>query len=513
METVPASGGAGSLIVTAARDCTWAASNAVQWIAMTSATSGQGDGSIAYRVAANGAPAARRASIEVNTATVTIVQDAAECRFTVTPTSASAGAAGGNVTIQVQANAACPWTAGTDAGWVRIAAGASGQGDGAVTLGVDANAGAARTAFITVAGTNVTLEQASGLPASPPPPGCSYTIQPGGQTVAAAGGPGIIDVTASAGTCSWTAASNAGWVAITGGSSAAGNGRVTFDVAANAGGSRTATISVAGQTFTLTQAGVSCSYSIGPSGEALPAAGGTSTISVTTGGSCAWTSAANAAWITITSGATGTGPGTVTLNIAVNSGAARTGTATIAAQTFTVTQAAAPCTFSIAPPAQTFAAGGGPGNVAVTTATSCGWTAVSNNADWLSITSGGSGTGNGSVAFAVAAHTGPQRTGTLSVAGQTFTVTQDAPCTFSIAPPSQTIGAAGLSGAVTVTTGGTCAWTAVSNHPEWLSITSGSSGTGSGQVMFTASRNATGADRTAMITIANQSFLVTQTAQ
>ena len=82
-----------------------------------------------------------------------------------------------------------------------------------------------------------------------------------------------------------------------------------------------------------------------------------------------------------------------------------------------------------------------------------------------------------------------------------------------IAPANQTIAAAGGSGAISVTTGGSCAWTAVSNHPEWLSITGGSSGTGSGQVMFAASGNATGADRTATITIAGQSFVLTQTAQ
>jgi hypothetical protein len=427
MGTMPASGGAGSLNVTAARDCTWAASNAAPWVVLTSATNGQGDGSIAYRVAANGAPAARSASIEVNTASVTIVQDAAECRFTVTPTSPAVAAAGGNVTIQVQANAACGWTAATDAGWVRVAAGASGQGDGVVTLAVDANAGAARAAQINVAGMGVTLEQASGLPAPPPPPGCSYTIQPGGQTMPAGGGPGSIDVTASAGNCSWTAASNAGWIAISSGAAATGNGRVTFDVAVNASASRTGTISVAGHTFTLTQAGVSCSYSINPSSEAMPAAGGTSTIAVTTGGSCAWTTAANASWITIDSGAAGIGPGTVKLNIAANPGAARTGTATIAAQTFTVIQAAAPCTFSIAPTSQTIAAAGGSGVVTVTTGGWCTWTAVSSHPAWLSITGGSSGTGSGQVMFNASPNaTGANRTGTITIAGQPFVLTQTA---------------------------------------------------------------------------------------
>ncbi len=257
LESIPASGGAGSLTVSAARDCTWAASNTAPWIVLTSASNGQGEGSIAYRVAANSAPAARRATIEVNTASADIVQEAAECRFTVTPTAATVAASGESATIQVQAAAGCAWTATTDATWIRIVAGAAGQGDGGVTVAIEANTGGARTARVVVAQTDVVIEQVSGSSPPPPPPppspGCSYTIQPSGQTVAAGGGPGTIDVTASANTCSWTAGSNAAWIAVTNGASGTGNGRVTFNVVANAGASRTGTLSVAGHTFTLTQ--------------------------------------------------------------------------------------------------------------------------------------------------------------------------------------------------------------------------------------------------------------------
>ncbi len=46
------------------------------------------------------------------------------------------------------------------------------------------------------------------------------------------------------------------------------------------------------------------------------------------------------AWITITSGASGKGKGTVNYSVAANSGVARSGTMTIAGRTFTLTQAA-----------------------------------------------------------------------------------------------------------------------------------------------------------------------------
>ncbi|MCM3873680.1 MAG: hypothetical protein ND895_23585 [Pyrinomonadaceae bacterium] len=81
---------------------------------------------------------------------------------------------------------------------------------------------------------------------------------------------------------------------------------------------------------------------------------------------------------------------------------------------------------SINPTSQNFSASGSTGIVNVTSTGSCGWTATS-NASWINITSGSSGTGNGTVGFSVAANTGAQRTGTLTVAGQTFSVAQDGP--------------------------------------------------------------------------------------
>lgn len=82
------------------------------------------------------------------------------------------------------------------------------------------------------------------------------------------------------------------------------------------------------------------------------------------------------------------------------------------------------CTYSISPTSASYAAAGGSGTVAVTAGGGCAWTAAS-NASWITITSGSSGSGNGSVAYTVAANAGTSsRSGTLTVAGSTFTVTQ-----------------------------------------------------------------------------------------
>ena len=59
----------------------------------------------------------------------------------------------------------------------------------------------------------------------------------------------------------------------------------------------------------------------------------------------------------------------------------------------------------------------------VTAGPGCGWTASASG--FITLTSGASGTGNGTVTFTVTANsTGADRTGTLTVAGQTITVTQ-----------------------------------------------------------------------------------------
>lgn len=172
---------------------------------------------------------------------------------------------------------------------------------------------------------------------------CSYYVSPLTNSVAAAGGTGLVLITTNP-SCSWTAKSNAAWITITAGSTGTGSGAVSYTVAANtSSGSRTGTLTIADQTHTVTQAGATaCSYSLNASGDNFSAAGGSAGVLVTTTSGCSWTAASNNAWITITAGSTGTGNGTVSYTVAANSATTqRTGTMIIAGQTFTVTQAGA----------------------------------------------------------------------------------------------------------------------------------------------------------------------------
>ena len=83
------------------------------------------------------------------------------------------------------------------------------------------------------------------------------------------------------------------------------------------------------------------------------------------------------------------------------------------------------CTFEIAPSTANVSPDGGTGSLSVTTSfAACSWTAASNNS-FITITSSGKGTGNGTVSYSVAANTSTsQRTGTITIQGNTFTVTQ-----------------------------------------------------------------------------------------
>jgi glucose/arabinose dehydrogenase len=83
----------------------------------------------------------------------------------------------------------------------------------------------------------------------------------------------------------------------------------------------------------------SCSYSISPASRTSPAGGETLTVNVTTQGGCGWAAVSNSRFITVTSGASGTGSGIVTLSVSPNgSGVPRTGTVFIAGQILTITQ-------------------------------------------------------------------------------------------------------------------------------------------------------------------------------
>jgi len=165
------------------------------------------------------------------------------------------------------------------------------------------------------------------------------------ESVDASGGRLSVSVTTQD-SCKWTAAGNVGWLSVVAGASGTGNGMVQFSVARNtATSSRTGTLTIGGQVFTVTQAGTTppCTFTVAPTNVNTPPEGGSHSVTVTASdASCPWKAKANARWIEVTSASSGSGSAQVSFSVAANTGAAREGTLTIAGQTVTVDQAAGP---------------------------------------------------------------------------------------------------------------------------------------------------------------------------
>ena len=494
--SVPASGGTGRIAITTARECAWTASSSAPWLTVSGAASGQGDGAIEYSVSSNNDPTTRRAAIELNDQKANVTQAAASCTMALGDTSENFSPAGGSGTIPVQASSgSCPWTATSDSSWITIRSGASGSGNGTVTYDVAAGTGPPRTGTILAAGLRFAITQSEG---------CTFGIAPNSYAPGSSGGATTVSVTTAAG-CPWTAISNVPWISVAQGATGTGPGAARLVVESTSGPTRTGSVLVAGQPVTVTQGG-GCDFAVAPLAQPFSATGGTGSATIEGGGGCGWTAASNVPWITLTGPTSGTGAGAIAFTVAPLTGGARSGTITAAGATITVSQSSG-CLFALSPTSATVPAAGGTGTASVTAGPDCAWTA-SSGVSWLTITAGASGTGNGTVQFSAAATTGGPRSGTLTIAGQPFTVNQDNGCSVSIAPTAATVVPAGGTGSVAVTAAGGCAWTAASDAP-WLTITAGASGSGNGTVQYNAAAT-TGGSRSATITIGGQAFTVTQ---
>ena len=509
--TISAAGGTATVRVTTISGCAWTATSSAPWLIVRTG-SGSGSGDVRFDVLSNDGPA-REATITVAGQSTVITQAAAVvapvCSYGIDSQTQSFPVAGGTGTVTVTTQDGCQWTATGGADWVTLLT-PSGVGPGQAQYQVSANPTTdARQTTLTIAGRVHTVSQ--------PGLSCTYAIAPQDASYPSSGGTGSLQVNTLGG-CAWEAVSNAGWIVV-GTRAGSGTGQIAYQVLPNTlAAGRTGTITVGGQTHAVTQEGAPppCTYSLDPASRAVPASGGSHTVTVNTQGACAWTAESSVPWITVPAG-TRTGTGTVSYSVAENTTATeRTGNVTIAGQTHTVTQAAAApaCSYAIDPASNAIGAGGGSGTVAVKTGATCAWTAVSSE-PWITIATGStSGSGPASVGYTVApnATTSP-RTGVITIAGQTHTVTQEAAalCSYSLNPTSADVPAGASQGSVTVNTQPGCSWSATSTVP-WVTVTSLASGAGTATVTYSVAANTTTAPRSGAIQIAGQTHAITQAA-
>jgi hypothetical protein len=435
--TMSAAGGTGSISVATGSGCSWTASSAVPWITATGGTSTTGPGTFTFSVAASASTASRTGGLTVANQAVAVTQQGLSCAYALVPASRTVDAAGATATFDVATDAACGWTVASTVPWLTIVAGGSGSGNATVTYRAAANPDTApRTGSLTVGDASHVVTQA-GLTS------CTVDISRSGDNFAVAGGNGSFDVTAPS-TCAWLAVSNASWVRITDPAGGAGTGsrRVTYVVDANSGaGARTATIAVGGKSVTVNQAGTtSCEYAVAPvEVKACMSVGYVTTIAVATGAGCPWTSSTPASWITISSGLSGTGPGSIMFSIASNYDAARQANVEVRWPTPTAGQnvrvAQAGCLYGVSKDTFDVPAAGGDFSfdvVSQSTDVNCGgplqngcmWSAAP-SATWVTVLSPMPRFGDDRVSFRVAANTtGSARTSTITVRDKTVTIRQ-----------------------------------------------------------------------------------------
>lgn len=353
----------------------------------------------------------------------------------------------------------------------------------------------------------------------------TFALSPTGWAADRVGGNIAVQLTAPSRTSSWTATSSASWLTV---SPRSGRGSASLTVTASvytgSSATRTAAISVGGQTFQVTQYGEGATLALSANSWHAPLLGGSTTVDVSTAPSTlGWTATSSAAWLTV-SPTSGTGNGVLTLAATSNnlSLEPRSATVNVGGRTITVSQDGdtptggntvqnvTPSTWAPSSASQTttvkikITGGGGP-TLSLSGCTSdVSWarvTALTKPKDY-------------DATVEVDANTGNTRTGTITFtdstnSSKTLTITQASPpATVTLSPTSLSFVGAGETKSTAISAvpaGGS--WT-VSNSASWLTF-SATSGSGGATLNVTAAASTSVNQRTASVIINNATLSVT----
>ena len=523
----PAAAG-GTTQITVTSNVSWTVSESLNWVSL-SHTGGSNNGTFFITVTDNSLVSSRTGEVTVTgggiTRTITVTQAGVTApvnSLTLSTAALSPSANSGGATVGVTSNVS--WTVTDDQTWLSVTP-TGGSNNGAFTVSYTANTGSSRIATITVAGggitKTVTVTQAG--------TNASFTVSPSSVSLGAASNSNTtITITSNA---SWSLSDDQSWLTM---SQVSGSGNAIITVSAlsanNSASTRTATITVSvlgvpSQTVTVTQAGKTPSSLTVSSPTASVGAAVNSTASVTVSSNVSWSVVKSMTWLSVTP-LTGTS-GNITLNFITSqaniSASPRSGTVTISGGGITrivdVTQAADVPSLTASPTSINVSAGTLGSSITVTSNVSS-WNASSNQS-WLTVSSA-SGSNNGTITLSFPSNgTGSDRTAIVTISGggitRTVNVTQAAIPSLTTSPGSLSAKATD-SGNVTITVNSNVTWTLTNGRPSWITITSPTSGTGTGNGSVTLSftRNTGLLARTGLITISgggiNRTFTLNQAA-
>lgn len=500
-----ASGGTGDVTLGTLPACGWLVSNTNGWISITSPTNGTGNSTVQFTVAANTGLASRTGVVFIAGQIFTITQSGITCSYLLSTNTATHPTAAGTNSFALLTAGPCPWSVINSNSWIQVLSDTSGSGNGTITYAVDENASITpRSGTLIAGGQAFTITQEAIV--------CTFSLSATGAFHTEAPATNSFSVTTAA-PCPWSVVNTNPWIAILSDQSGTGSGTVTYAVSQSASiTERTGTLVVGGQTFSITQQAVTCSFAVAPTSFTNSAAGFTNLITVSAPGPCPWTVESTNSWITIVSGSNGLGPGGVQLALAANAiSLERTGTVVVAGQAVTILQQGIACTFTVSPTRRTHGFGTASNSFTINAGTGCLWSVVNTN-PWLTIVGSSAGSGTNTVGYLVAANPSPlERIGYLNVQGATLLITQRAiTCTFTLAPTNLLHTSAGGTATVSVTVGAGCAWTATTSD-AWISLTT-PSGTGNGAFGVAVEPNWSDAARTGAVNVAGQVLPISQAA-
>jgi len=320
-----------------------------------------------------------------------------------------------------------------------------------------------------------------------------------------------VDVTSNT---TWTASSNQSWLSVNSGST--GNGTLMCTITSLnptiSTRSSIVTISAAGlanQTVTVTQAAGDATLSVSASTAGVAKSiGSTSSVTVTSNSS--WTAASNQDWLTVTSGATGTGTLTFTIKFTNPEIITRSATVTLKAngaanQIVTVTQSAGDATLSVgASTAAVLKTSGSTASISVISNST--WTATSDQ-DWLTLTPETTGNGTLTITTTTANPFITTRFATVTIKAtgaeyKTVIVTQAlGDVAFSVLASTADIDA-NANNSASINVNCNILWTATSNA-SWLTIGAITAGS---NLLTVSATNTLEASRQAIVTISAQGF-------
>lgn len=435
--------------VSAFRDTEWFVSPMASWISVVTPIEGYKAGSGKVLLAVNENPSflARTGYVMIGTERYDVDQEgrpAAALTFAISPEQTSASVYGANGLVAVTATPDLSWTAESHANWLTVMPTfKDGSGDGNVVYTATPNSTMAeRTGTITVTAVS---ESGMGVRThSVTQPAATAAIADSSHSFAAEGDYYEVDVTIGD-NVNWTVAKSVDWITIDGVNDATvsriGPQSVRIAVLENHEvDSRTATVTIAGHTFVVTQLGrtVEVEYQ----NYVFDAEGGDGTVDVHPNGTVNWTAVSSAPWLSIWAedGAVdnadgtvgGTSDGTIGYYVDpyVGDGESLTATITIGDKVVYITQRAYDA--NISPSSGTVGGLSGAGEFGFSASIDDVWNALDIicGKDWIEtaqVTAFNAATKSGTIRYTYKANdSGAVRTGTIVVAGEVYQLTQEA---------------------------------------------------------------------------------------